>query len=445
MIKNIVSHLAVFIAVCTAIVLFNTKAYALVVLRDDEIENFLRAISLPVFHAAQLSPDSVSLVLVGDDTINAYVAGGQNIFIYSGLIEKTDNVGELVGVIAHETGHIASGHLVRGQEAMEQASYQAMLSTVLGVAVGVFAGNGEAATGLTLGGSEMARRSFLRNSRTFEASADQAAVTYLHDNHLTAAGLESFLGKLSSQEVLLTSQQDEYVMTHPISQDRIRFIEEKVERETNVQDWPPEIKEGYSRIKAKILAYQHPEQINRVYGASDTMAGNYAKAIAAYRTGDVALAKRLLDSLIEKEPSNPYFSELMGQILFENADIDGAIRFYRKAYDLRPQSGLIAMALGHALLEKNNPETNKEVIGILEKSRLIERHSPQLYRFLSIAYGRSGDNGMAQLYLAEEAMMNRDFVKAGQHAKAAQKTLPEKSSAWYRAEDLIRLVKDTKI
>lgn len=454
------SKVARYIVGCLIITLFilshTHNAYALVVLQDEEIEHFLNVISKPIFDAAHLSQDSVSIVLVSGDDVNAYVSGGQNIFIYTGLIERTESLDELAGVIAHETGHIASGHLVRGHIEQERLSYQTMFSTIVGIAAGVLSGKADVAAGLAAGGAEATRRTFLKYSRTFEASADQSAIRYLHANKKSIRGLYSFLEKLGDQTALLASQQDEYVMTHPITGNRLAFIKEQRDVENDISNWTPFMVVQYERIKAKIIAYQHPERVPRLYGeeshiynknVQDKVTSDYAVAIAAYRMGDMDTAKRIMKNLLQVEPDNPFFYEFLGQISFENGEIDNAVKYYKKAYSIHNRSGLIAFALAHAMLEQNirTIEHNEIIINLLNRALVSERKSPIIYRFLSTAYGRNGNEGMAKLSLAEESYLKSDFKQALQHANGALKLLPEKSVGWNRCQDLIRLVNRTKI
>ncbi|MFA7457429.1 MAG: M48 family metalloprotease, partial [Micavibrio sp.] len=205
-------------------------AAAQTIIRDTEIEEYMAEWFAPVYKAAGMSPDQVKIILVQDPQINAFVAGGANIFFYTGLLQKTENPGEVIGVMAHELGHITGGHLIRGREAMEQASYESILGMILGVGAAIASGDGEAAPTIGAAGSSMAQRGFLKHSRTFESSADQAALRYLETAQYDPRGLESFLKKLEGQELLASSQQSEYVRSHPLTRSRVDTIRAAAEK-----------------------------------------------------------------------------------------------------------------------------------------------------------------------------------------------------------------------
>ncbi len=87
-----------------------------VFIRDAEIEEFLRDVTIPIAKAADLNYNNIKIFIIKDSNINAFVSGGQNIFINTGLITKFKKPGAIIGVIAHEIGHIKAGHLARHEE-----------------------------------------------------------------------------------------------------------------------------------------------------------------------------------------------------------------------------------------------------------------------------------------------------------------------------------------
>lgn len=421
-----------------------TSAQAQGVIRDAEIETYIRGMSEPIFRQAGLNSNDVTLILVNDPSLNAFVAGGQNIFLHTGLILETGGVGELIGVIAHETGHIAAGHLVRSQEMGKKAGTQALITTILGAAVGIGGGGSEAAGAIIAGGQASAISRTLKNSRTFEASADQAAVSYLDDAGYSGQGMVKFLERLVAQELLPASQQVEYLQTHPLTRDRVDSVAAAVAQKRHKDSpWPEEFAEQHRRIQAKILGFMNPDRVAIDYQDKTGFAADYARAIAAYRLGNIDQAISGIDALLAQEPNNGYLYELKGQIYFENSNMDDAISHYRRAVDLLPNASLIRLELAKSLLERRDNGLLEEAIKNLTLAQKDEKPTPRLYRLLATAYGRSGQDGLAKLHLAEEALLKGDKAFAIQQARLAQQALPESSGSWQRAQDIITATENT--
>jgi len=406
-------------------------------IRDQETEDALHLFSRPIFQQAGLTPSSVRFILVEDDTLNAFVAGGQNMFIHTGLLLETTDIAELLGVIAHETGHIASGHLFRTQMAIDDITMQSMLINILGLAAAIGARSGDGAGAAMTAGSTFAQRSFLKHSRVQESAADQAGVRYLKDAHLPLEGFLSFMGKLASQELLPESQQSEYVRTHPLTRDRIDFLQTAVDRQRGKARVPPEWIETHKRIRAKLYGYLFPERA--VNDAGTDIASRYGRTIALYRRGRTAEALAETDKLIAAENKNPWFYELKGQILFEDGRVAEAVGPYKNAVAYAPHSGMLRIAYAHALLEsgRSDDKALQEAVSQLKTSLAAEPYQARTHRLLATAYGRLGESGMSHLHLAEEAYIRGNFSFARREIVLAQKSLPKNSPAWLRADDIL--------
>ncbi len=425
----------------------NAKNSSLSLIRDTEIENILHSWAKPIFKAANLDPKAINIILVQNDSVNAFVAGGSNIFIYTGLISKTENAGELIGVIAHETGHIAGGHLIKGREALERASYESIVGTIIGVGAAILTGEGGAFPAIALGGNSIAQRRFLAHTRVHESSADQAALTFLEGAKINPTGLKSFMYKLKSENFMPESQQSEYTRTHPLVDNRIEALDSRVEKsEYNKKPYADLWQKQHERMKAKLLGFIHPEQIQWVYDDTDvSIAANYARAIAAYRQNKVDNAINRIDNLLKNEPNNPYFLELKGQMLVDFGRVKESIPYYRKAIKIMPQAALFRIALAHALIEASNENTLlPEAIQELERAQRDEARSPRIHRLLATAYGRLGKENKAKLHLAEEAILQRNFTYAKQHAQSILKSEEEGSKIWIKAKDIISFIETTK-
>lgn len=408
-------------------------------LRDAEIEADLRTIATPILEQAGLNPDQVRLIVISDDTINAFVAGGQNLFLYTGLILETEDVSQLGGVIAHEAGHMAGGHLIRMRGAMERASLESMIATIGGIAAGVGSGQSDIGIAGAAGGGEFARRRMLSHSRALESAADQAGMSTLERVGLSARGMAAFLEKLSGQEVLPEMQRSGYILTHPLSRERMQTVDSFVARSRHKDDaWPADWQEKFKRMQAKIVGFTAPQRAERQYASDQSVAGRYARAIASYRQGRIPEALASVAALEKEEPNNAWFAELRGQILFEQGNIAPAIAAYRRARQLAPQSGLVAFELAQALLQDESKAPLSEAAQLLEFARAHgEKDTASVYRWLAVAYGRSGREGLAKLALAERALLQGDYNFAISQGNAAREMLKNDGPARQRAQDIV--------
>ena len=420
---------------------------SLVVIRDTEIENIIEEWSKPVFEAAGLNPKSVNIILVQSSDLNAFVAGGSNIFIYTGLIEKTDNPGELIGVIAHEVGHITGGHLIRTRDALERASYESIIGTILGIGAAIATGETGAVPALSLGSNSFAQRRFLAHSRVQESSADQAALSYMEKARLDPTGLSTFLAKLESEILAPLDQQSEYILTHPLVENRIEALKRRIEESPNAgKGFPEKWDREHALMKAKLLGFINPGQVLWVYDDRDqSIPAQYARAIAAYRNNQVDASISLMDRLIEEEPENPYFKELKGQALVDYGQLQEALPYYEQAVTMLPSSGLLRIALSHAMIETANQNENpdstlNQAIEHLERALKDEPRSSRAHRLLATAYGRLGDKDMAKVHLAEEAVLGRNYKYAKEQANFVLKNAQEDSRAWKKAQDVLTYI-----
>lgn len=412
-------------------------------IRDAEIEGDIRLFVTPVFAAAGLDASAVHIYLVNDPQINSFVAGGQNVFINTGLLTRSQNPNQVIGVIAHETGHIAGGHLLRSQEEMHNATIKGIIAMVLGAGASALA-RGEGAGGILAGSAGVAQRSFLAYSVEQEARADQAALGFLDKTHQSSKGLLDFFRKLEGEELLSAVRQDPYLRTHPLTQERINYVAAHVAQSpyTTAQD-RPEFIEMHRRILAKLNGFLNPPtQTLAQYRESDTsIASRYARAIAYYRIPNLAKSVPLIDGLIRDEPKNPWFQELKGQMLFENGRIAEALTPYEEAVRLQPDSALLRVELAQVQIESGRPELNKSALANLNEAVRFEDQDGTAWHFLAIAYGRENDLGMSSLALAEEAMTEGDKTLAAQQATRAVQLLKPGTPGRLRAEDLQQLAK----
>ena len=406
-------------------------------IRDTEIENDIRTMSAPIFRAAGLEPNDVGIYLIQDNQLNSFVAGGQAIFMHTGLILRSETPNQLIGVVAHETGHIAGGHILRAKEAMHNASIESIIAMVLGAAASVV---GRSSAPM-IGAAGVGMRSFLQFSIAQEATADHAALNFLDRSCQSARGLLKFFEILQSNEILSGVRQEAWTHTHPLTAQRIEYLRNHVQhaRCSDKPD-PPGSVEALRRIKMKLHAFLDPPSTTlAAYPESDTsLLARYARAIAYYRLPDLGKAVPAVDGLIRDFPNDPYYRELKGQMLFENGRIREAMRPYEDAVRLAPNAPLLRMSLAQVYIEAGDAGLNKRAIAYLNDASRAEGRESQVWHFLAIAYGRDNQIGMAALSLAEQALADGRKKDAIQQSNRAKQLLAHSTSSYARAEDIHR-------
>lgn len=409
-------------------------------IRDAEIEATIRAYADPVFKVAGLDAAAIKVHLVNSNQINAFVTPGMNMFINTGLLIRADTPNQVIGVIAHETGHIAGGHLVRIRDELRNAMVTNIVAMLAGIAAGVATGDGGIGGATALLGQQMALRNILKYSRTQEASADQAGMSFLDGTHQSARGMLQFFEKLQSQILLNSGSQDPYLQTHPLTRDRIASVQQHVDHSpySDVKD-PPALVELHQRMLAKLKGYLWPlDQVMQAYPASDTsQPARYARSIALFQVSRVKDSMTLLDSLIRESPNDPFFLEQKGWFLFQSGNLRDALPLLHRAVELRPGEALLRQELGQVELETEDPRYVKLAIDNLEFAAAMQSNDPEVWRLLAIAYGRDGQVPMSQLAQAKQAMAANDKKEARMQARRALKGLPTGSPGWIQANDII--------
>jgi predicted Zn-dependent protease len=428
--------LAVALAATLTLQSLAAEARSISLVRDAEIEATLRRFTTPIFEAAGIEPDSIHIYVVNDDQLNAFVAGGMNLFLNTGLIMASQDPSQLVGVVAHETGHIAGGHLSRRPAEQSKATAEAILATVLGAATAVVApGLG---TAIIAGGQNAAQAGLMRFSRGQEEAADQAALTFLDRAGISARGLAEFFHILENQSVLAVSGVPPWLQTHPLTRDRIRFVEAHAASQP-VRALPAGWAEAHARMVAKLKGFLNdPRQVLREYKDDPSLPGRYARAIAHYRLPELDLALQEVDALIAEHPKDPYFRELKGQMLFENGRIEAAIAPYREAVRLAPDAALLQIGLARTLIETEKPAAGSEAIGYLKEALQRENDNALAWRLLGVAQGRNGQPGLSDLAFAEYALRVGKPDDARLYAKRAENKIEPSDPAWLRLQDLLR-------
>jgi predicted Zn-dependent protease len=432
------------------------SAHAANLIRDAEIEALLSDYATPIFRAAALGSQNINIHIVGDKTFNAFVIDGQNMFIHVGAITKSETPNQLIGVIAHEAGHIAGGHLARLKVQMSRMESAALIMNLIGIGAmigGAVSGGGndvgEAGAAVLFGGTSIIQRSILSYRRAEESAADQAAVSYLNRTKQSVQGMLETFRHFADQSLGSVNFIDPYIQSHPMPQDRIAQLRDLAERSAyyNAKD-PPQLQFRHDMVRAKLEAFTNKNNaayVMRKYPETDrTLPARYARAITRYFAAGVDGAMKDLDALLAEQPNNPYFHELKGQFLLESGKAAAAIPPLQKAVSLAPSAGLMRVMLGQALIATNDPALVKDAIGQLQKALTKEKQSVVGYRQLAIAYGRLNRIPEAQLASAQGFLFegNADFAKV--HAERAIRAFAEGSPNWVKANDIIRDVETYK-
>ncbi|MBS0535281.1 MAG: M48 family metallopeptidase [Proteobacteria bacterium] len=408
------------------------------VIRDTEIENLLRDYAAPVLRAAGLGKQNVRVVVLNDRTFNAFVMDGRHIFINAGALFDAKTPNEIIGVFAHETGHLAGGHLQRLREQLARAQTASIIGLLIGAGAAVAGGANAGAAGI-LAPQAAIQRSLLAYVRTQEDQADHAGVKFLTETHQSARGMLELFKRLSNEALFNSRNVDPYLQTHPMPAERVAALE-TIARQSPYFDAkdPPALQARHDMMRAKLAGFlDRPDTVARRYPLSDhSLPARYARAIVAYRSADIRNAIAQIDSLIQTQPGNPYFHELKGQALLEAGRAAEAIAPLHQAVRLSNNAPLIQVLLAQALLNSNGKQAPEEAVGLLNSALAREPTIPEAYDQLAMAYGRKGDLGRADLAAAQAALNRGDLKTARQIAARAKGRLPVGSPPWVQANDI---------
>jgi len=416
------------------------------VVRDAEIEALVRDYARPIFKAAGLSNAGIQIVLVHDPSFNAFVAG-RRLFINTGALLQAETPNEIIGVIAHECGHLAGGHQQKLRDQLERAKTMAIVAGLLGagaLAAGAASNNrglAGAGMGLATGGGEFARRSLLSYQRGEEITADRSAVTYLNSTGQSGKGMLKTFERFQSALSLSGAQVDPYRISHPMPQERIANLQTLVQRSPYFDKADPAaLQQRHDMMRVKIAAFtQGQAATSRLLRKKpDQFAGQYGDAISTYLNGDPRSALAKTDALVKKQPKNPYFQELRGDILMKANKPADAAAAYARAVSLDPaKSGLLPVSYGQALMAVGTPDSLKKAVTQISAGLERDRENLAGYRYLAQAYGELGDIAKAELATAEGYFYGGAYKDAKIFAMRAQKAMKRGEPGWLRAQDII--------
>src|SRR5258706_1923668 len=418
------------------------------VIRDTEAEQLLREYTRPILRAAGLEKQNIQIVIINESVFNAFVADGRRIFVNYGAIMQSETPNQIIGVLAHETGHLAGGHLAKMREQMARAQTQMIIAMLLGagaMVAGSMGGNSNgglasAGAAAVAGPKEMIRRTMISYVRQQEENADRAGVKFLTASGQSAKGMYETFKRFTNDSLFAAHGADPYLQSHPMPAERVAALEE-IARSSPYWDKKddPALQMRHDMVRAKISAFmERQDTVYRRYPLSnDSLPARYAHAISTYLHGDLRSALAQIDALIQMQPANPYFYELRGQALLEGGKPAEAIAPLRKAVQLSNNAPLIEMLLGQALVGTDNKAYTEEAIAILRAAVGRETEAPLGYTQLAMAYGRKGDFAQADLASAQAAFLRGDNKTARELASRAKTRFAVGTPGWVKADDIV--------
>ncbi len=424
------------------------------IIRDAETEQLLRDYATPIFRAAGINTQAAKIILVGDRGFNAFVANGQKIFVNVGSLMESKTPNEIIGVLAHESGHIAGGHLIRLHQELAKAQIMAIAGMLVGAGAaaaqmaasrggrreGQVGADSTGLAGVLMGPQELVRRSLLSYQRGEEQAADRAAVKFLNATHQSAKGMLTTFERFANDALFKTASIDPYVLSHPLPAERISALEQ-VAHESPYFDAkdPPALQARHDLMRAKLFGFIGDQgEIARRYPINDqSLPARYARAIADYRFGRLGQSLQEIDGLIASQPHNPYFQELKGQVLMESGRAEASLPYLRKAASMAPNATPIAVLLGHALVGAGGDAHEKEAIRALGKATQRDPDSAEGFQYLAMAFDHIGDRPNSQLASAQALFVSAKYVEARTQAKRAQDQFKKGSPGWLKADDIL--------
>lgn len=445
--RRLLRAVGLALAVAAAWLPRDAAAQGISIVRDAEIEALLQDYARPLFKAAAIKTTNIEILLVPDPRFNAFVADSKSMFVNTGTILSSDTPNELIGVLAHETAHLAHQDLPQLRQRIADTKVAALVASIVGMGAAVAAGaatrNGElvnAGAGLAQGIDSIATRSLLSYSRSVESAADRSAITYLEATGQSPSGMMRAFQRMARESLIAARNADPYLQNHPLPADRIGAIEDLV-RKSKFLDRKDaaDLQLRHDLARAKLAGFvEGADRVARRYPATDTgLPARYARAIVTYRRGAVDEAVRLINDLIAADPDNPFFFELKGQALLEHGRARDSVEPYRKAVALMPGSGLLRISLGQALVNVGDKSLVDEAIKHLTVGLQTDPSHGIGYRMLARAYEMKGNRAMAELATAQGHFADGGITDAKLHAKRAQALLAEGSPGWLRADDIL--------
>ncbi len=437
--KRLFSSLIVFFC------FFIHNSFALEIIRDEELEKFTKELTDELLSDNNLNVEDINFYFINNKNINAFVTGGKNIFINTGLITKAEDYREYQAVIAHELSHIIGGHIFNTTTELKNLGNKALPVYLLGL-LGIFAGSADTAITSIMLGQASIQDGFAYYSRNQEASADQAAVNLMCSNNINAAYLGTFLDKIDKGALDSLSKENYYRSTHPPIDSRKDWINISLKNKNCEYDNNQLLQERFNLLKSKLIAFTHSKkEVEAIYNGKSNK-DLYANSIISYLSGNHSESVEILNKLINQEPSNPYYRELLGEIYFANADFDNAIKNQSIALELIDEpSDLYFMMIGNYLIALKDHVSKNNGIKNLKKSIFINPKNTYSWYLLARAYAETDNLPLANYATAERYYLIGERRLALEFAQKSINYIEKNSPEWYRANDLMSIISSSLI
>jgi predicted Zn-dependent protease len=412
------------------------------IIRDAEIEQLLRDYTRPILKVAGLGQQNIHVIIINDRSFNAFVVDAKHIFVNAGALMQAQTPNQMIGVLAHETGHIAGGHLMKMRAELASAQTAVIVGMLLGVGAlvaGARSGQVGGSPGVALlAPQSMVQHTLLAYARQQEEQADRAGVKFLTETGQSAKGMYDTFKHFADESLFATQTADPYLQNHPLPAERMAALAVIAKTPYWNKLDPTELQLRHDLMRAKLYGFlDQPGSVLRRYPLSNTsLPARYARAISAYRHSTLADAMAQIDSLIHTEPNNPYFYELKGQALLENGRATEAVASLRHAVSLAPTPALIQVLLAEALIATNDKALAEEAIHDLDAALARDTDIPDGYDYLAMAYGHKGDLPHADLASAQAAFSRGEWATARQLALRAKTRFPVGAPGWVKADDI---------
>lgn len=422
--------------------LFSTPVLSASLINDTETERVLTNLVLPLARAANIPDNRLKIHIVNDDDFNAFVMGGDDVYVYTGLLRQIKSPDALQAVVAHELGHTLGGHMAQMSERMNAEMKRTMLIQALGVGLMVAGGNPSLGAGVMAGATGVAQQSMLAFTRDEERIADNLGVDLMVSAKQNPYGFVTVLEQMYELTGAMESKINPNRINHPLTTERLNNVRARI------ADVAPNYKSNksveksrraeYELVRAKLVGYlDAPSRVRELYPSSDKSdSALYARAIANMRGGNLDDARIGTRTLISRNPDNPYFYELLGDIEYQFGHYDDSIDAYERALELAGTAPQIQTALALVLTERAKPNDNARAIEMAKRS-LLSEPAPLTYWVLARAYG-DDDPGRHDWAMAEYYNMNGDTKNVKKYAKRAQKKLKKSDSEYIKAGDLLK-------
>ena len=421
------------------------NSFAFEIIRDEELEKLTKELTDELLKNTNLNVEDINFYFVNNREINAFVTGGKNIFINTGLITHADDYREYQAVIAHELSHIIGGHIFNTSAELQNLSNKALPVYLLGI-IGIFAGSADTAITSIMLGQASVQDGFTYYSRNQEASADQAAINLMCSNNIDASYLTGFLDKLDRKTLDRLSNENYYRSTHPPLDSRKEWINISLKNKKCEYENNQFLQEKFNLLKSKLIAFTYSKkEVKAIYNGENNE-DLYANAIISYLNGNHSDSLEILNILINREPSNPYFRELLGEIYFAKADLNNAIKNQSIAQELiNEPSDLYFMMIGSYLIALEDQVSMNDGIENLKKSIFINPKNTYSWYLLARAYADTDNLPLANYATAERYYLIGERRLALEFAQKSINSIEKNSPEWYRANDLMSIISSSLI